>query len=313
VSTPTQPGEPLGRLGTTLLGLYLFLTPVAIFWVLLVVFPDMNPAFRLTTAPLTPAASPADAPAGAPAAQSPATGTLAEYQRIPRFQPVGLLPCPWCQEKKRWLYIHPNDDQGLILLAILAGALGSFIHACQSFTAYVGNREALRSWVWWYLLRPSVGSALGLIFYFVFRAGLLGTGDTTAVSPYGVVALAGMAGWFSKQATEKLKEVFDTLFKSVQFKDQLKGTAARVTSIDPSPVPAGNTEVELTIHGEGFVNGATVRIGTRSLKATFVDASTLRAVLPAADRPAAGSTEDVTVSNPPPADTPSDPFRLKFE
>jgi hypothetical protein len=42
-------------------------------------------------------------------------------------------------------------------------------------------------------------------------AGSSGAGD---LGPYGVTALPGLAGMFSKQATDKLREVFENLFKT---------------------------------------------------------------------------------------------------
>jgi hypothetical protein len=48
------------------------------------------------------------------------------------------------------------------------------------------------------------------------RGGLLAAqASADAVNPYGVAALAGLVGMFSKQATDKLREVFDTLFRTV--------------------------------------------------------------------------------------------------
>jgi len=97
----------------------------------------------------------------------------------------------------------------------VAGALGSYIHLTTSFTDYLGNRQFVSSWKWWYVLRPFIGSALAVIVYCAVRGGLIsggaGAGD---LSPYGVTALAGLAGMFSKQATDKLKEVFEDLFKA---------------------------------------------------------------------------------------------------
>jgi hypothetical protein len=47
------------------------------------------------------------------------------------------------------------------------------------------------------------------------RGGLLSTSARVEdVSPFGVSAVAGMVGLFSKQATDKLREVFDTLFRA---------------------------------------------------------------------------------------------------
>src|SRR5436190_19019798 len=62
---------------------------------------------------------------------------------------------------------------GLILLALLAGALGAFIHTATSFVTYVGNRTFKLSWVWWYALRIFMGAALALVPYFVFRGRLI--------------------------------------------------------------------------------------------------------------------------------------------
>lgn len=111
--------------------------------------------------------------------------------------------------------VHINDDARLILLVICTGALGSYVHATTSFVSYVGNRRLLFSWAWWYLLRPFIGMALALIFYFVIRGGLLATSASTEhISPFGIAAVAGLVGMFSKQATDKLRELFDNLFKT---------------------------------------------------------------------------------------------------
>jgi hypothetical protein len=102
-----------------------------------------------------------------------------------------------------------------LLIAVLSGALGSYIHAATSFVDYLGNRKFVKSWTWWYLLRPFIGVALALLVYFAVRGGLISaTTGASGLSPYGVAAIAGMAGLFSKQATDKLREVFETLFKT---------------------------------------------------------------------------------------------------
>jgi hypothetical protein len=51
--------------------------------------------------------------------------------------------------------------------------------------------------------------------YFAARGGLVsGNAGATDLSPFGIGALAGLAGMFSKQATDKLREVFENLFKT---------------------------------------------------------------------------------------------------
>lgn len=105
-------------------------------------------------------------------------------------------------------------DLRLTLVAIIAGVLGAFVHSATSFAIYLGNRQLIRSWAGWYVLRPFIGMALALIFYFLIRGGFLTPGaDGSAISPYGIAAVAGLVGMFSKEATDKLQQVFKDLFK----------------------------------------------------------------------------------------------------
>ncbi|REJ85126.1 MAG: hypothetical protein DWQ36_14690 [Acidobacteria bacterium] len=107
----------------------------------------------------------------------------------------------------------PDSESGMILIAVLAGAIGAFLHAAQSLISYAGNGDFKPSWTLWYVLRPAIGAVLGIFLYFVFRAGLL-SASAGDVNPYGVVALALLGGLFSKQATDKLAEVFDQFFSN---------------------------------------------------------------------------------------------------
>lgn len=106
-------------------------------------------------------------------------------------------------------------ETDLLLVSVIFGALGSFLHAAKSFTTFAGNRALVASWLWWYGLQPLVGMALSLIFYVVVRGGLFASGSNAAsVSPHGVAGVSGLVGMFSKQATDKLNELFSTLFQT---------------------------------------------------------------------------------------------------
>jgi hypothetical protein len=110
--------------------------------------------------------------------------------------------------------------------------LGSCVHSAQSFVSYVGNRQIVRSWLSWYLLRPFIGLALAEVFYFVVRGGFFtgGAAGTGAINPFGLAALGGLTGMFSKEATDKLREVFKNLFRTEEAsprKDKLKGAAEK--------------------------------------------------------------------------------------
>ncbi|HEY1272320.1 MAG TPA: hypothetical protein VGF08_10065 [Terriglobales bacterium] len=111
--------------------------------------------------------------------------------------------------------ISLTPETRYLLIVVLTGALGSYIHAATSFADFIGNRQLYGSWAWWYALRPFIGVALALIVYFSIRGGLVGASTgADGLSPYGVAAIAGLAGLFSKQATDKLREVFENLFKT---------------------------------------------------------------------------------------------------
>jgi hypothetical protein len=109
-----------------------------------------------------------------------------------------------------------NASDRMMLITILMGVIGAMVHTMTSFADFVGNRRLVWSWLPWYFLRPLIGSGLALFFYIGFRAGLLTTssGGATDFNPFGVAALGGLAGMFSKQATDKLNEVFSTMFKT---------------------------------------------------------------------------------------------------
>jgi hypothetical protein len=117
-------------------------------------------------------------------------------------------------------------EKRYLVIVMLSGALGSYIHTATSFADFVGNRRLCVSWTWWYALRPFIGTTLATVVYFAVRGGLISGGTGAGnLSPYGVAAIAGLAGMFSKQATDKLREVFETLFKTDQAPPRSDGLA----------------------------------------------------------------------------------------
>jgi hypothetical protein len=112
-----------------------------------------------------------------------------------------------------WWHGEPNPDTVIILLAIGAGVVGSFLMASSSYVKYLGNRQLRSWWIPWYFARAPIGAALAVIIYLALRGGLLpNTNASTDVSPYGVAAMAGLAGLFSNKAVEKFEKVFIALF-----------------------------------------------------------------------------------------------------
>jgi putative Ig domain-containing protein len=138
----------------------------------------------------------------------------------------------------------------LLLLVIFAGALGSYVHAVKSLTDFIGNRTATASWFWWYITRPFLGAAMALIFYAVLRGGFLAgsPADAKVVNHFGVIAIGALVGMFADKASQKLAEIFDTLFTSP---DNRSGKLAVpvIDKVEP-PILRPGTPVDLVLKGD---------------------------------------------------------------
>jgi hypothetical protein len=216
--------------------------------------------------------------------------------------------------KERAPKIIISLDMRLVLMVMMAGGLGSFVHAATSFADYVGNERLTSNWLWFYVLRPFIGMTLAVIFYLVVRGGFLSAGnDAGKINPYGIAALACLVGMFSKQATDKLDELFTSLFRTegdAKRKDSLLNPVPSVTDIEPQSVVPQTKELGVAVTGTGFVNGSVMRVGGINRETEFIDATKLKAELLPEDVDKEGEIE-VTVFNPGPGGGVSTPIKLK--
>jgi len=208
-----------------------------------------------------------------------------------------------------------TSDRVLLYAALLAGIIGSFLHAAQSLATYVGNGDFKMSWASWCVVRPWIGGILGFSLYFVARAGLVGgTGAGDGVNTYGVVAIGLLGGWFSKTTTDKLQEVFTTLFRTNEDdkrKDKLTADVQPVIKdVTPKPVTAAVTE--LSVSGTGFVDGAVASIGQDVLDTRFVSPTALTVSLAKVTKRPSGPVT-IGVKNPSGAKPEAAPFKIEFE
>ncbi len=122
----------------------------------------------------------------------------------------------------RTIGLGPTESVVLLMVTLL-GALGGSLHLLSSLTKYIGNRQLKRSWLLYYLSLPLAGAALAPVVYMLLRVGILAPPGATSegsqvanLNLIGIYAFAAMTGMFAKTATDKLGEVFKTVFRTDQ-------------------------------------------------------------------------------------------------
>lgn len=126
-------------------------------------------------------------------------------------------------EKLMFINLSSMKEAVIIMLASGVGSsittiLGFLRHACV-------DKDFEYAYAPWYVGRPLMGIILGLIFYLLMKGGLLLTIPqeqhvaVTNLNDWAIAGIGTLVGMFSKNAIEKLREVFKTLF---QTKDDLQ-------------------------------------------------------------------------------------------
>ncbi len=119
------------------------------------------------------------------------------------------------------------SEESVLLMVVLLGAFGGSLHLLRSLVKFVGNRQLKRSWLLYYLSTPIVGAGLASIVYMMLRIGLLGpSGGATngpaagsAIASLNLIAIyafAVLSGLFAETASDKLSEVFKTMFRTAE-------------------------------------------------------------------------------------------------
>ncbi len=207
-----------------------------------------------------------------------------------------------------FIKVKASADSRLFLTVATAGALGGLLHCITSFADYVGNRSLKQSWVWYLILRAPVGIALALLFYLALRGGLIAmtlpegaanAHTATVLNPYPLAAVAAMAGMFSKQATDKLSEIFDTLFhpsKPVTRDDPLNPTPPVISTTEPARLTVRGP-TQLAVIGRNFNKECTAWINGKQRDVKWESDTRVTITLLPEDVSAAGQLQ-VNVSNP---------------
>lgn len=207
-----------------------------------------------------------------------------------------------------------TSERSFLIICIIAGVLGACLHAIVSLGVFSGNHDFDPSWFTWYIFRPFVGGILAMLFYFVFRGDFIVEVNSTT-SFHGLVALSGMIGLFSKQALDKLSEIFDIVFlntKAEKLRGKLveKNPVPGIKKIAPDPVEFENDEPAFKIKGNDFVKESVVRVNGKDMPTKFEKSDELTVQLADLDLTDGGEIR-IRVFNPPPGGGISDITAVK--
>lgn len=119
-----------------------------------------------------------------------------------------------------------SDNAALTLLGLReaprreeqpAAALGATIHVFTSISDFAGRNKLRTQWLWWYILRPFIAAALGLLIYFAARAFWISEiAKPVHLYTVLVLVLALLSGTFSKQTVRWLSKLYDAIFNKVE-------------------------------------------------------------------------------------------------
>lgn len=120
-----------------------------------------------------------------------------------------------------WLlkYLEKAPDFTNAAATMFGAGIGSSVATILGYLEHASEKKDFDiAYVPWYIARPIMGMLLGLIFYFLLRDGLLAvvTNKSTpeSLSEAGLTGVGALVGLFSKEAIEKLRELFNTLFST---------------------------------------------------------------------------------------------------
>jgi hypothetical protein len=100
----------------------------------------------------------------------------------------------------------------MMLLIIMAGALGSYIHVATSFSYHIARRDFEPHWYWWYWMRLPIGAALALVLIMIIDGGIFVTPYTGGnAAPTTSIGIAALIGLFSRHLLEKFRDIFDVI------------------------------------------------------------------------------------------------------
>lgn len=101
----------------------------------------------------------------------------------------------------------------MILLILLSGGLGSYIHVATSFSYHIAKKNFDPHWYWWYWMRIPIGAVLALVTIMIIEGEVFVIpAANNEAFPITTIGIAALIGLFSRYAVEKLRDIFDVVF-----------------------------------------------------------------------------------------------------
>lgn len=106
---------------------------------------------------------------------------------------------------------QPVFDWHMVFAVSLLGAIGGSIHGLASVTEHQGNQDLKPQWAGFYVARPFLGAGMALATCLILASGV---GGFQVEERLPLMAWSLLAGLYSQAALDKLKEIFDTIFRT---------------------------------------------------------------------------------------------------
>ena len=100
----------------------------------------------------------------------------------------------------------------MLLLILMSGALGSYIHVATSFSYHIAKRDFEPHWYWWYWMRLPIGAVLALVLIMVINGEIfVNPFINDGAAPSTAIGIAALIGLFSRHLLEKFRDIFDVI------------------------------------------------------------------------------------------------------
>jgi hypothetical protein len=109
--------------------------------------------------------------------------------------------------------LFKSREVKLVLISILFGVLGASVQGISSLVVWNSRGKLEEGWGLWYIARPLVGAALSVMTYLIIRVGLIPSpSGALVINDFGVAAIGALVGLMADEMSQKLRDVFDSLF-----------------------------------------------------------------------------------------------------